>query len=138
MLESNWSTIKEKLAAEAMRVSRVASTLEHQSLQPLQVFLFTDLEKRFQSTVQDGRKIIKDYSNARGLLQKSKEKYYGLDVVGLVQMWFYSRKFSMVQNFAELPPNPPEEFFVVLIFMPSCYGETTPIVNRPHARPNYM
>lgn len=81
MLESHWSTIKEKLAAEAMRVSRVSSTLEHQSLQPLQVFLFTDLEKRFQSTVQDGRKIIKEHTNARGLLQKAKEKYYGLGIV---------------------------------------------------------
>ena len=81
MLESHWSTIKEKLAAEAMRVSRVSSTLENQSLQPLQVFLFTDLEKRFQSAVQDGRKIIKEHANARGLLQKAKEKYYGLDIV---------------------------------------------------------
>lgn len=81
MLESHWSTIKEKLAAEAMRVSRVSSTLENQSLQPLQVFLFTDLEKRFQSAVQDGRKIIKEHTNARGLLQKAKEKYYGLDIV---------------------------------------------------------
>lgn len=81
MLESHWSTIKEKLAAEAMRVSRVSSTLENQSLQPLQVFLFTDLEKRFQCTLQDGRKIIKEHTNARGLLQKAKEKYYGLDIV---------------------------------------------------------
>ena len=41
----------------------------------------------------------------------------------------------MVQNFVELPPNPPEEIFVVLIFVPSGYHETTPIVN-PHARLN--
>ena len=79
-LESHWSSIKEKLAAEAMHVSRVASTLEHQSLQPLQVFLFIDLEKRFQSAVQDGRKIIKEYANARAMLQKTKEKYHGLEM----------------------------------------------------------
>lgn len=79
-LESHWSNIKEKLAAEAMHVSRVASTLEHQSLQPLQVFLFTDLEKRFQSAVQDGRKIIKEYTNGRATLQKTKEKYHGLEM----------------------------------------------------------
>lgn len=76
-LESHWSNVKEKLAAEAMHVSRVASTLEHQSLQPLQVFLFIDLEKRFQSAVHDGRKVIKEYTSAIGLLQKAKEKYHG-------------------------------------------------------------
>ena len=77
-LESHWSTVKEKLAAEAMHVSRLASTLEHQSLQPLQVFLFIDLEKRFQCAVQDGRKLIKEYTSAKAMLQKAKDKYYGL------------------------------------------------------------
>ena len=28
----------------------------------------------------------------------------------------YSRKFSLVQNFAEMPPDPPEEIFTVSIF----------------------
>ena len=79
-LESHWSNIKEKLAAEAMHVSHVASTLEHQSLQPLQVFLFIDLEKRFQSAVQDGRKIIKEYTNTRTMLQKTRDKYHGLEM----------------------------------------------------------
>lgn len=80
MLESHWVNVKERLAAEAMHVSRMASTLEHQSLQPLQVFLFIDLEKRFQSAVQDGRKIIKEYTNARAILQKTQEKYHGLEI----------------------------------------------------------
>lgn len=60
-----------------MHVSRIASTLEHQSLQPLQVFVFNDLEKRFQYAVQDGKKVIKDYTNTRAMLQKAKEKYHG-------------------------------------------------------------
>ena len=76
-LESLWTNVKERLATEAMHVSRLSSTLEHQSLQPLHVFLFNDLDKRFQSAIQDGRKVIKEYLNARTLLQKAKEKYYG-------------------------------------------------------------
>lgn len=60
-----------------MHVSRIASTLEHQSLQPLQVFVFNDLEKRFQYAVQDGKKVIKDYTNTKAMLQKAKEKYHG-------------------------------------------------------------
>ena len=45
----------------------------------------------------------------------------------------YSGTFLMVQNFAELPPNP---IFVVLMFVRSCFNETTPIVN-PYARSNW-
>lgn len=75
-LETHWSSIKEQLAAEAMHVSRVASTLEQQALQPLQVYMLVDLEKRFHSLVQDGRKVIKDYSNARNVLLKTRDKYH--------------------------------------------------------------
>jgi hypothetical protein len=39
----------------------------------------------------------------------------------------YSRKFSLVQKFAELLVNLLEEFFVVLIFMPSSRGDHTHI-----------
>ena len=38
------------------------------------------------------------------------------------QIWMdssYSGKFSLVQNFMELPPNPSEAIFVVLNFMPA-------------------
>ena len=76
-LETQWTSVKEKLAAEAMHISSLASSLENQSLQPLHVFLFNDLDKRFQFSVQDGRKIVKEYLNARALLQKAKEKYHG-------------------------------------------------------------
>ena len=37
----------------------------------------------------------------------------------------YSGKFSWVQNFAEMPPDPPEEIFVVFIFV-GCARRTTP------------
>ena len=76
-LETQWTSVKEKLAAEAMHISSLASSLENQSLQPLHVFLFNDLDKRFQFSVQDGRKVVKEYLNARALLQKAKEKYHG-------------------------------------------------------------
>ncbi len=68
--------MKEQLAAEAMHVSRVASTLEQQALQPLQVYMLADLDKRFRALVQEGRKAIKDYLNAKNALAKTKDKYY--------------------------------------------------------------
>lgn len=75
-LESHWSSVKEHLAAEAMHVSRVASILEQQALQPLQVYMLADLDKRFRVLVQEGRRIIKDYVNAKGALAKTRDKYY--------------------------------------------------------------
>ena len=39
----------------------------------------------------------------------------------------YSGKFSWVQIFAEMPPDPPEKNFVVFIFV-GCARRTTPLV----------
>ena len=75
-MESHWSVVKDQLAAEAMHVSRVASTLEQQALQPMQVYLLADLDKRFRALVQEGRRLIKDYTSARGALAKTRDKYY--------------------------------------------------------------
>jgi len=75
-MDGQWGLVREKLNAEAMRVSNSASTLEQHALQPLQVFLLADLDKRFHSLVQDGRKLIKDYVAAKSSLSKIKEKYY--------------------------------------------------------------
>ena len=75
-LESHWSSIKDQLGAEAMHVSRVASTLEQQALQPLQVYMLADLDKRFRVLVQEGRRVIKEYVNAKGVLAKTRDKYY--------------------------------------------------------------
>ncbi len=75
-MDTQWGNVKEKLNAEAMRVSSVASTLEQQALQPLQVYLLADLDKRFHSLVQDGRKLIRDLYTAKSSLMKTKEKYY--------------------------------------------------------------
>ena len=69
--------MKEQLAAEAMRVSSVASTVEQQGLQPLQVYMLADLDKRFHNLVQDGRRLIKDYLNAKAVMIKSRDKYFG-------------------------------------------------------------
>ena len=57
-------------------MSRVASTLEQQALQPLQVYMQADLDKRFRGLVQDGRRLIKDYVTARNTLLKTRDKYY--------------------------------------------------------------
>ena len=75
-MDAHWSSIKDKLGAEAMRVSSVASTLEQQSMQPLQVYVLADLDKRFHNLIQDGRKLVKDYMATRTTLFKTKEKYY--------------------------------------------------------------
>lgn len=75
-MDSLWNSVKEQLATEAMLISRVTSTLEQQALQPLQVFLLADLEKRFRGAVQDGRKIVKEYINSKLVLQKNMERYY--------------------------------------------------------------
>lgn len=75
-LEGHWSQIKEQLSAEAMHVSRVASILEQQALQPLQVYLLADLDKRFRFLVQEGRRHIKDYISAKSALVKTRDKYY--------------------------------------------------------------
>lgn len=68
--------MREQLGAEAMHVSRVASTLEQQALQPLQVYMLADLDKRFRALVQEGRRAIKEYVNAKSALAKTKDKYY--------------------------------------------------------------
>ena len=47
-LEQQWSGLKHSLRAEAMHLSSLSSGLERQALQPLQVYLLTDLEKRFR------------------------------------------------------------------------------------------
>lgn len=75
-LEKHWGSVKEQISAEAMHVSRVASTLEQQALQPLQVYMHADLEKRFRALVQEGRKVIKDYVTARNTLLKTRDRYY--------------------------------------------------------------
>ena len=41
----------------------------------------------------------------------------------------YSGKFSLVQNFADLPITCPEEIFVVLNFVPSLNGDHTTCMN---------
>ena len=86
-LEKHWNSVKEQIAAEAMHVSRVASTLEQQALQPLQVYMQADLEKRFRGVVQDGRRLIKDYVGAKNMLQKTRDKYYRCVVV--VVVWLF-------------------------------------------------
>lgn len=75
-LDSTWSGIKEQLTSESLQFSHVLSTLEQQALQPLQAVLIGQLEKRFYSIVSDGKKLLKDYSTAKVLLQKSRDKYF--------------------------------------------------------------
>jgi len=75
-LNTHWSAIRDQLQSEAMHLSHVSSTLEQQALQPLQVFLLADLEKRFRNITQEGRKTVKDYYGARMSLLKSREKYH--------------------------------------------------------------
>lgn len=75
-LDGLWNSIKEQLATEALKISCVTSTFQQQALQPLQVFLLGDLEKRYRGVVQNGKKLIKDYCNAKVMLQKSIERYY--------------------------------------------------------------
>lgn len=69
--------MKDQLTAEAMHTSRVASTLEQQALQPLQVYMLADLDKRFHGLAQEGRRMIKEYVSARNTLLKTRDKYYG-------------------------------------------------------------
>ena len=76
VMDGQWSNVREKLNAEAMRVSSVASTLEQQALQPLQVYMLADLDKRFHSLIQDGRKLVRDYFSAKSSLSKTKDKYF--------------------------------------------------------------
>ena len=78
--------MKEQLSAEAMHASRVASTLEQQALQPLQVYMLADLDKRFHSLVQEGRRVIKEYVTARATLVKARDKYYGYVGMGYI-LW---------------------------------------------------
>ena len=75
-MEKRWGGIKDKLAAEAMRTSSVASTLEQQAVQPLQVYMLADLDKRFHHLIQDGRKLVKEYTVSVSTLFKAKEKYH--------------------------------------------------------------
>ena len=48
-LNNHWSSIRDQLQTEAMHLSHISSNLEQRALQPLQVFLLTDLEKRFRN-----------------------------------------------------------------------------------------
>ena len=75
-LEASWNGIKEQLTTEALHISQVTSNLEQQALYPLQSVVINDLEKRFRAIVSDGRKLIKDYSNAKAASQKSMDRYY--------------------------------------------------------------
>lgn len=75
-LEQQWSGLKHSLQAEAMHLSSLSSGLERQALQPLQVYLLTDLEKRFRQTSHEGRRAVKDYHSATSALQKAKERYH--------------------------------------------------------------
>lgn len=47
-MEAQWSSLKEQIQAEALHRSNVSSNLELQALQPLQVYMLVDLEKRFR------------------------------------------------------------------------------------------
>lgn len=75
-LDGQWSSVKEHIRDEAMHVSRVATTLEQSALQPLQVFLLADLEKRFRGVVNDGRRVIKEHTATRAALQRARDKYH--------------------------------------------------------------
>lgn len=75
-LEASWNGIKEQLTTEALHISQVTANLEQQALYPLQSVVINDLEKRFRAIVSDGRKLIKDYSNAKAASQKSMDRYY--------------------------------------------------------------
>ncbi|KAL5499317.1 hypothetical protein EMCRGX_G010706 [Ephydatia muelleri] len=75
-MEAQWSSLKEQIQAEALHRSNVSSNLELQALQPLQVYMLVDLEKRFRMISHDGRQLIKDHFTSVLQLSRARERYY--------------------------------------------------------------
>jgi hypothetical protein len=75
-LATEWSSLCDGLLTEALFLSNVSSTLESQALQPLTMHLLNDLDKRFKAAIQEGRKAVREFQNAKTAAQKAKEKYF--------------------------------------------------------------
>ena len=53
-MELQWTSIKEQIQAEALHLSSISSKLDQEALQPLQVYMLVDLEKRFRMVREEG------------------------------------------------------------------------------------
>ena len=100
VLKESWDHIKQHSLQEGMYRSKMVTELEEKVVQPLSVFLLSDLEKRFQTVRQysltdapimikllywyifysqinaDVNHRVKDYQQVRLQVQKAKERYF--------------------------------------------------------------
>ncbi|XP_003384235.2 PREDICTED: uncharacterized protein LOC100638759 [Amphimedon queenslandica] len=78
VLKESWDHIKQHSLQEGMYRSKMVTELEEKVVQPLSVFLLSDLEKRFQTINAEVNHKVKDYQQVRLQTQKAKERYFSL------------------------------------------------------------